>query len=224
MILTIKGADFSGSGLMPNTSMSISYNGNVSGTPGYIEKNKELTSTITIKTGYTYDSITSVTVGGSAISGYNATDNGNGTVTLTIPANVITGRVVVTVKTTATSGGEVVDPEEPGTGGDTPSNLLSLGTLHENTVTTSTTDTTLKTSTDYFTYVEVPVSPNTAYISVGARRVFFLDSSKTAIGGSVNANNNTPQGAFTTPDECVYVTISYKYVDLQPSDAVLTLN
>jgi hypothetical protein len=97
--------------------MSISYNGNVSGTPGYIEKNKELTSTITIKTGYTYDSISSVTVGGSAISGYNATDNGNGTVTLTIPANLITGKVVVTVKTTATSTG--------GGSGDTPSRLPS---------------------------------------------------------------------------------------------------
>ena len=123
MILTIKGADFSGSGLGTNTSMSISYNGNVSGTPGFIEKNTALTSTITIKTGYTYDSISSVTVGGSAITGYTATDNGNGTVTLTIPANLITGKVVVNVNTTATSGGETGgdsegDSEQPGTGGD----------------------------------------------------------------------------------------------------------
>ena len=119
MILTIKGADFSGAGIGTNTSVSISYNGNVSGTPGFIEKNKELTSTITIKTGYTYDSISSVTVGGSIITGYTATDNGNGTVTLTIPANLITGKVVVNVNTTATStgGDEVVEPEEPGTGG-----------------------------------------------------------------------------------------------------------
>lgn len=116
MILTIKGADFSGSGLGTNTSMSISYNGNVSGTPGFIEKNTALTSTITIKTGYTYDSISSVTVGGSTITGYTATDNGNGTVTLTIPANKITGKVVVNVNTTAVSGGEGGD-----TGGDTPS-------------------------------------------------------------------------------------------------------
>lgn len=123
MILTIKGADFSGSGLGTNTSVSISYNGNVSGTPGFIEKNTQLTSTITIKTGYTYDSISSVTVGGSTITGYTATDNGNGTVTLTIPANLITGKVVVNVSTTAvnTGGGEEdepvtppVEPEEPG--------------------------------------------------------------------------------------------------------------
>jgi hypothetical protein len=122
MILTIKGADFSGSGLGTNTSMSISYNGNVTGTPGFIEKNKQLISTITIKTGYTYDSISSVTVGGSAITGYTAKDNGNGTVTLTIPANKITGRVVVTVKTTAVSGGDPIipdEPEQPGINGNT---------------------------------------------------------------------------------------------------------
>lgn len=113
MILTIKGADFSGSGLGTNTSVSISYKGNVTGTPGYIEKNTQLTSTITIKTGYTYNSITSVTVGGSTITGYTTTDNGNGTVTLTIPANLITGKVVVNVSTTATGGGE--------TGGDSDS-------------------------------------------------------------------------------------------------------
>lgn len=121
MILTIKGADFSGSGLGTNTSVNISYKGNVTGTPGYIEKNTQLTSTITIKTGYTYNSITSVTVGGSTITGYTATNNGNGTVTLTIPANLITGKVVINVSTTATGGGETGggsegDSEQPGTG------------------------------------------------------------------------------------------------------------
>ena len=124
-ILTIKGADFSGSGLGTNTSMSISYIGNVTGTPGYIEKNKQLTSTITIKTGYTYNSITSVTVGGSTITGYTPINNGDGTVTLTIPAEKITGKVVINVSTTATGGGETGgdsegDSEQPGTGGDTP--------------------------------------------------------------------------------------------------------
>ena len=42
MILTIKVADFSGSGLGTNTSVGISYNGNVSGTPGFIEKTQHL--------------------------------------------------------------------------------------------------------------------------------------------------------------------------------------
>jgi len=134
MILTIKGADFSGSGLGTNTSVSISYKGNVTGTPGFIEKNTALTSTITIKTGYTYDSISSVTVGGSAISGYTATDNENGTVTLTIPANLITGKVVVNVNTTAvstgggTGGDSEGDSEQPGTGGDSGSIIYPEGT------------------------------------------------------------------------------------------------
>lgn len=105
MILTIAGADFSGANIGTNTSVGISYNGRVTGKPTSIEKNTALTSTITINTGYTYDSITSVTVGGQSISEYIATDNGDGTVTLTIPANKITGRVVVTVSTTANSTG-----------------------------------------------------------------------------------------------------------------------
>ena len=118
MILTIAGADFSGANIGANTSVGISYNGRVTGKPTSIEKNTALTSTITINTGYTYDSITSVTVGGQSISEYTAKDNGDGTVTLTIPANKITGKVVVTVSTTATStGGGTVEPEQPGTGG-----------------------------------------------------------------------------------------------------------
>ena len=114
--------DFSGANIGTNTSVGISYNGRVTGKPTSIAKDTALTSTITINTGYTYDSITSVTVGGQSISEYTATDNGDGTVTLTIPANKITGRVVVTVSTTATSGGETGgdsegDSEQPGTGG-----------------------------------------------------------------------------------------------------------
>jgi hypothetical protein len=102
-------------------------------------------------------------------------------------------------------------------------NLLTLGTLHENTVTESTTSAALKTDSNYFTYEKVPVSPSTKYVSAGGRRMFELDSSGAILGASVNINNNTPIGSFTTSSKCAYVTISYKYADLQPSDATLTV-
>ena len=185
MILTIKGADFSGSGLGTNTSVSISYNGNVSGTPGFIEKNTALTSTITIKTGYTYDSISSVTVGGSAISGYTATDNGNGTVTLTIPANLITGKVVVNVNTTAvnTGGGEEdepvtppVEPEEPGTGGETTDEYIINFDFTQNNLNDYSLDGTF----------EIPANSTVSDITYGAQ--------------GMNLNNNLPNGLIlTTP-------------------------
>ena len=137
MILTIAGADFSGANIGTNTSVGISYNGRVTGKPTSITKDTALTSTITINTGYTYDSITSVTVGGQSISEYTATDNGDGTVTLTIPANKITGRVVVTVSTTATSGGETGGDSE---GPDTPSLPSSTVWYTDVTNTSLTTD------------------------------------------------------------------------------------
>lgn len=131
MIITILGADFSASNIGTLSSYLVRYTGNVTGNVTSVEKNdagtsakNALSATITMKSGFTYESL-SVTVGGSTITGYTATDNGNGTVSLTVPANLITGTVVVSVVTTGSSvnppSGE---PEEPGTGGgsgETPS-------------------------------------------------------------------------------------------------------
>jgi hypothetical protein len=206
MILTIKGADFSGSGLVTNTSVSISYNGNVTGTPGFIEKNKQLTSTITIKTGYTYNSITSVTVGGSIITGYTATDNGNGTVTLTIPANLITGKVVVNVNTTAnsTGGGEVVDPEEPGTGGDSNEtiNLLTLGTSNVNTKLGSS-DSTPISGTGYTTYTDVPITAGSIYSFAYIYRSWWKDKNKNDISSFNPGSSNV-----VAPPNAAYVSVT----------------
>lgn len=124
MIITILGADFSASNIGTLSSYLVRYTGNVTGNVTTVEKNdagtsakNALSATITMKSGFTYESL-SVTVGGSTITGYTATDNGNGTVSLTVPANLITGTVVISVVTTGTSvnppSGE---PEEPGTGG-----------------------------------------------------------------------------------------------------------
>ena len=115
MIITISGANFSGSGISSDSYM-VRYNGNVTGNVTSIKKNgnvaaSNLVATITMKSGYTYSSL-SVTVGGATITGYTATDNGNGTVSLTVPANLITGTVVVSVVTT----GSIVNPPSGGNG------------------------------------------------------------------------------------------------------------
>ena len=117
MILTIAGADFSGANIGTNTTVKVTYNSSVTNQTQNIERGKDFNVTITLKTDYTYNSL-SITVGGSEITGYTATDNGNGTVSLSIPGNLITGAVSITVNATYNGSGEA-EPEEPGTGGGT---------------------------------------------------------------------------------------------------------
>jgi hypothetical protein len=116
MILTIAGADFSGANIGTNTTVKVTYKGSVTNQTQYIERGTDFNVTITLKTDYTYNSL-SITVGGSTITGYTATDNGNGTVSLSIPGNLITGAVSITVNATYSGSGEA-EPEEPGIGGD----------------------------------------------------------------------------------------------------------
>lgn len=116
MILTIAGADFSGANIGTNTTVKVTYKGSgVTNQTQYIERGTDFNVTITLKTDYTYNNL-SITVGGSTITGYTATDNGNGTISLSIPGNLITGAVSITVNATYNGSGEA-EPEEPGTGG-----------------------------------------------------------------------------------------------------------
>ena len=119
MILTIAGADFSGANIGTNTTVKVTYKGSgVTNQTQYIERGTDFNVTITLKTDYAYNSL-SIQVGTSTITEHTATDNGNGTVSLSIPGNLITGNVIITVNATYNGSGEA-EPEEPGTGGDTP--------------------------------------------------------------------------------------------------------
>ncbi len=91
MILTVKGADFSNSLV---DFVYVNYNGNVYGDPILIKKGNELISNITMNDKYNYKSLT-VKVGGVEITGYTVKDNGDGTVTLSVPANLITDNVLI---------------------------------------------------------------------------------------------------------------------------------
>ena len=123
MILTIAGADFSGANIGTNTTVKVTYKGSgVTNQTQYIERGTDFNVTITLKTDYAYNSL-SIQVGTSTITEHTATDNGNGTVSLSIPGNLITGAVSITVNATYNGSGET-EPEEPGTGGgsgETPS-------------------------------------------------------------------------------------------------------
>ena len=113
MIITLKGANFSTNNINDLLSnYSISYNGNgISGTPSLRAKDAEgdLTCTINIADGYTYESL-SVSIGGVTMT--KETDylvSGTGPVTVIIDGTKINGNIFISV---VTSGG-VIEPEEP---------------------------------------------------------------------------------------------------------------
>ncbi len=94
-------------------------------------------ATVALKSNYE-NLVVTVTMGGTTVNWF-----ANGKVT--IPANTaVTGDIKISASATAVSGGEVVDPEEPGTGGETPddendANLMPL-TARLNADTTFTTN------------------------------------------------------------------------------------
>ena len=104
MIITIKGANFKDSNIGTLSSYTVRFSGDgVSGSPTSIAKNEEGTQasanyvgTITVSSSYTYKSVSSVTVNGTALSTSDYTVSG---MNITIPANKITGNVVITVAT-----------------------------------------------------------------------------------------------------------------------------
>lgn len=111
MIITLKGANFSTNNINDLLSnYSIAYNGNgISGTPSLRAKDAEgdLTCTINIADGYTYESL-SVSIGGVTIT--KETDyivSGTGPVTVIIDGTKINGNIFISV---VTSGG-VIEPE-----------------------------------------------------------------------------------------------------------------
>lgn len=222
--------DYTGLTGMSGSPSSVSYAGSSAGT------SKTASVVVTVTSGYTFKQGSKITAsGGKSGTVFTADKDYTGgqtfTFSMAITANTkLSGTAEATGGSSGgntggdsgeNGGSEPETPVNPPASGGT-SNLLTLGTLHENTVTESTTSAVLKTDSNYFTYEKVPVSPSTKYVSVGGRRLFELDSSGAILGVSVNINNNTPIGSFTTSSKCAYVTISYKYADLQPSEATLT--
>ena len=72
-----------------------------------------MVATIKVLSSYTFNSVTSVSVGGKALSTSDYTVSGQ---TVTVPANKVNGNVVIAFSATEKAN---TQPEEPGTGGDT---------------------------------------------------------------------------------------------------------
>jgi hypothetical protein len=131
MIITIKGANFKDSNIGTLSSYTVRFSGNgVSGSPTSIAKNEEGTQasanyvgTITVSSSYTYKSVSSVTVNGTALSTSDYTVSG---MKITIPANKINGNVVITVATEKVN----TEPEQPGTGGGSDIPSVPDGTIN----------------------------------------------------------------------------------------------
>lgn len=131
MIITIKGANFANSNIGTLSTYTVRCTGGgASVSPTSIEKNAEgtqaasnLVATITVDSKYTFNAISSVSVGGTALSTSDYTVSGQ---KVTIPAAKVTGNVVINVATEKVN----TEPEEPGTGGDTGGETPSVPTIY----------------------------------------------------------------------------------------------
>ena len=68
------------------------------------------------------------------------------------------------------------------------------------------------------------VQPQKTYRLAYGRAAFFLDSNKQSlIAQYVNLTSSYTDWTFTTPENCEYITVAFKYADIQPEDVKLEL-
>lgn len=125
MILTIVGANFEGANIGQNKNVTITLNktgANGSKSSVTLKKGESVSSNTVIATGLSEASgyenlVVTVTMAGKDVSHWFSNANG----TVTIPSETkITGNITIKAIASkiATGGGDDVDPEDPGTGGD----------------------------------------------------------------------------------------------------------
>lgn len=225
MIITIKGADFSSANIGTLSTYVVSKTiggGATFDIPGFVEKNTSVNWTITLDEGYTFGTY-SVTMGGVLI-----TPSVSGNV-MTINISNVTGNIRIYVATVNENTGEedggdtpVVPPVEP----DEPVTLLGGGILMEQQSFGTTADSqayngTWDTSkTEYFVIDKFPVEPNTMYRLKKARATYFLTNTYTSIKtyntARPNLTNVVEDWTFTTPENCYFMSTSFKYSEIQP--------
>ena len=120
-------------------------------------------------------------------------------------------------------------PEEPGTGGDSEGGtLITSGSLtgtylHENTKFAQVNGVDVPqlaadSSKAYFVMRDIPVNPNTTYRINKARACWYLDVNKQPLTTKyVNLTSEVTNFTFTTPANCKYLRIAFKYVDIKPN-------
>ena len=238
MIITLKGADFSGSniGTLDSWFIQTSITGGgltaASGNATSIKKNN--TTGITLS--YTYNTenykyiigsgtVTDAT--GKDVGDVN--DNGNGTITVTIiRGDDIGGKITIAISMEYIGVGEEPKPE-PETPVNPPSGgtLITSGSLKDSYLIeqsgyiSNTYSDGVKTDTAYFIYDLIPVEANTTYRLQYGRAAFFLKSDKSQIGVRVNFTSGYDDWTFTTPSNCAYLSVAFKYSDVATSAVVL---
>ena len=230
MILTIKGADFSSANIGTLSTFVVSKSigrGASFDIPSFVEKNSSVNWVITLGEDYTFGTY-SVTMGGEVVT---PTVNGS---EMTIAIANVTGNIRITVATVYNGVEELPEPDEP----DVPTpdepetpgeNVTDLGTLIEgktfNTNATQNYNGVTKTDAAYFCYDKMPVEPNTTYRIQYGRATYLLTSDYSTIGwnGSkrVNLTSEVDDFTFTTPNGCEYISVTFKYEDIQPNEVVV---
>lgn len=227
MIITISGANFSASNIGTLDSWMVSTYGIGKGAthsiPSTVKKGDPFNYTITIKDGYEFGTY-SITMGGQTITPtVTAT-------TITINIASVTGAIVITVPTINISTGE----EEGGnTGGDNEGGtLITSGSLtgaylHENSQfaggSTPTTGIIPDPNNVYFIIRDIPVMGNTKYRLAKGRACWYLNSNKEPLHTKyVNLTSEVTNFEFTTPANCAYLRVAFKYVEIQPSAVTIT--
>ena len=205
MIITIKGADFSTINIGTLSTWTIlttlgsgaTYSGN-----RLVDKDGNLSATITIADGYELGSAgVSVIMGTTDVTSSASTVNGN---TITISIASVTGNVTINVPTLITGEEE---PEVPAN-----STFVAAGYRLENNVQlpSSGDPYATETKTGYHTFFDIPVNPNTVYMVTGSIRVWFMTAEKTAIS-TINvytSSNVGQQYFFKTPSTAAYICIT----------------
>lgn len=229
MIITIKGADFSSANIGTLSTYIISKSigsGASFDIPNFVDKNSSVNWVITLNEGYTFGTY-SVTMGSEVITP-SVVDN-----VMTISIANVTGNVRIVVSTVNENTGEEelpdvppVEPDEPETPGES---VTNLGTLIEgktfNTNATQDYNGVTKSDSAYFCYDKMPVEPNTTYRIQYGRATYLLTSDYSTInwGSSkrVNLTSEVDDFTFTTPNNCEYISVTFKYEDIQPNEVVV---
>ena len=222
MIITIKGADFSSANIGTLSTYIISKSigsGASFDIPNFVDKNSSVNWVITLDEGYTFGTY-SVTMSGEVITP-SVVDN-----VMTISIAEVTGNVRIVVATINENTGEEDDPVVPPVEPDEPITLLgggilmeqqSFGTATDQLAYNNTWDTT---KTEYFVIDKFPVEPNTTYRLKKARGTYFLTNThasiKTYNAARPNLTNVVDDWTFTTPATCYFMSVAFKYSEIQP--------
>lgn len=217
--------DYTGLTGMSGSPSSVSYAGSDAGT------SKSVTVTVTITSGYTFKNGSTISAsGGKSGTVFTADKDYTGGQTFTF-SMAITANTKLSGTAEATggssSGGGNGGSSDGGNSGNTSGTLITSGSLKDSYLIeqagyiSNTYSEGIKTDTAYFIYDLIPVEPNTTYRLQYGRAAFFLESDKSQIGSRANLTSGYDDWTFTTPSNCAYLSVAFKYSEVATSAVVL---